>query len=82
MGMGLRAWQLNNLAGPEDPAWRSRNTGHGDTGRGREHARARERERETGSECVCVCVFARAHVVRSATDVEKAREMNATYHGP
>lgn len=42
-----RAWQLNkNLAGPEDPAWRSRNTGDGQRG-GRAGVREREKENQS-----------------------------------
>lgn len=66
MGMGTSSehGQLNNLAGPDDPAWRSRNKG-GD----RRGQRGRARGKIEPEECLRVCV--RAHVVRSATDVER-----------
>lgn len=60
MGMGLRAWQLNNLAGPEDPAWRSRNTGHGTRAEGENTRERAKRDREDQGVFVCVYVFARA----------------------
>lgn len=56
-GYGHGSSTTYNLTGPDDPAWRSRNTGDGQRGRARERIR------------VCLCV--RAHVVRSATDVER-----------
>lgn len=69
------AWaaQQPNLAGPDDPAWRSRNTGDGQEGVSGERAgRARERNRQT--ERIAESAYTVGeHVVRWAkkTDVKR-----------